>query len=394
MEVIMVLDELKEWLYGCTHCGTCKDVLNIFTPACPAGERYQLESYFASGKMLIARGIVNGVLDLDDDDIRDRLYACTGCLSCEQQCGVYHHQHIFEIIRALRTEAVTQGALHSAYMVMIESLKKDDNVFGKPKAERGNWARDLGIPEAGKKKVDTAYHAGCLLSFDPELWEVPRSAIALLKAAGVDTGIMGAEESCCGGRAYETGYKGEFTKYADHFLETFNSLGVSRVVTSCSDGYSTFKNLYPKVGIEMRFKALHMVEYLDELMRNGKLKFTKAIPLKVTYHDPCHLGRHLGEKGVYDAPRCVLAGLGVELVEMERNRENAWCCGAGAGVSQADPDLALWTANERLKEARATGAAALVTACPWCERNFKDAARKYGEDIQIYDIAELARRAL
>jgi Fe-S oxidoreductase len=391
----MVLDELKEWLYGCTHCGTCKDVLNIFTPACPAGEKYQLESYFASGKMLIARGIVNGVLDLDDDDIRNRLYACTGCLSCEQQCGVYHHQHIFEIVRALRTEAVTQGALNPAYMVMIESLKKNDNVFGKPKAERGDWAKGLGIPEAGKERVDIAYHAGCLLSFDPELWEVPQSAIALLKAAGVDAGIMGAEESCCGGRAYEIGYKGEFTKYAEHFLETFSSLGVSRVITSCSDGYSTFKNLYPKVGIEMKFKALHMVESLDELMRNGKLKFTKTVPLKVTYHDPCHLGRHLGENGVYDAPRRVLGGLlGIELVEMERNRENAWCCGAGAGVSQADPDLALWTANERLKEARATGAEALVTACPWCERNFKDAAREYGEDIQIYDIAELARRAL
>jgi heterodisulfide reductase subunit C len=125
-----LLDELKEWLYGCAHCGTCKDVLNIFTPACPAGEKYQLESYFASGKMLIARGVVNGALDLDDDDVRARLYACTGCLSCEQQCGVYHHQHIFEVVRALRTEAVTRGALNPAYMVMIENLKKDDNVFG------------------------------------------------------------------------------------------------------------------------------------------------------------------------------------------------------------------------------------------------------------------------
>jgi Fe-S oxidoreductase len=364
-------------------------------PACPAGEKYQLESYFASGKMLIARGIVNGILDLDDDDIRDRLYACTGCLSCEQQCGVYHHQHIFEIVRELRTEAVTQGALNPAYMVMIESLKKDDNVFSKPKAERGNWVKDLKIPEAAKEKVDTAYHVGCLLSFDPELWEVPRSVIALLKAAGVEAGIMGAEESCCGGRAYEIGYKGEFTKYAEHFLETFNSLGVRRVVTSCSDGYSTFKNLYPKVGIEMSFKAMHLVEYLDELMQNGKLKFKRAVPLKVTYHDPCHLGRHLGESGVYEAPRRILAGLlGLELVEMERNRENAWCCGAGAGVSQADPDLALWTAHERLKEASATGAEALITACPWCERNFKDAAKEYGENIQIYDIAELARKAL
>ena len=117
----MVLDQVKEWLYGCTHCGTCKDVLNIFAPACPSGERYKLESYYPSGKILIARGVADGILDLGDEDILERIYACTGCLSCEQQCGVYHHQHIFEVIKALRTEAVTQGCLNPAYMVMIDS---------------------------------------------------------------------------------------------------------------------------------------------------------------------------------------------------------------------------------------------------------------------------------
>jgi Fe-S oxidoreductase len=391
----MALESLKEWLYGCTRCGTCKDVLNIFSPACPAGEKYQLESYFPSGKMLIARGIASGVLNLDDDDIRERFYACTGCLSCEQQCGVYHHQHIFEAVQALRTEAVTQGCMNPAYMVMVDSLKKDDNVFGKPKAERGDWAKDMKIKDAGKEKVETVYHAGCMLAFDPELWEVPSSAIKLMKAGGADIGIMGAEESCCGGRAYEIGYTGEFTKYAEHFIETFNSLGVSKVITSCSDGYSTFKKLYPAVNIKMKFEVRHMVEYLDELIKNKKLKFTKKLPMKVTYHDPCHLGRHLGESGVYEAPRSVLKSIpGIELVEMERNKENAWCCGAGAGVSQADTSLALWTASERLKEARATGAAALVTACPWCERNFKDAVKEYREDIEIYDIAEITRKAL
>jgi Fe-S oxidoreductase len=167
------------------------------------------------------------------------------------------------------------------------------------------------------------------------------------------------------------------------------------VITSCSDGYSTFKKLYPKVNTYIKFETRHMAEYLEELIKNQKLRFTKRVPLKVTYHDPCHLGRHLGDDGVYDPPRNVLRSLpGVTLVEMERNRENAWCCGAGAGVSQANPELALWTANERLKEARETGAAALVTACPWCERNFKDAAKEYGADIPIYDIAEIACRAL
>jgi Fe-S oxidoreductase len=138
-----------------------------------------------------------------------------------------------------------------------------------------------------------------------------------------------------------------------------------------------------------------MVEYLDRLISEGKLKFTRKLPMKVTYHDPCHLGRHLGDDGVYDPPRKILQSIpGIELVEMVRSRENAWCCGAGAGVSQANPEMALWTANERLKEARATGASALVTACPWCVRNFRDAVKEYGEDIDILEISEIVNKAL
>jgi Fe-S oxidoreductase len=429
----MSLEEVKEWLFGCTRCGTCKEILKTFEPACPAGERYHLESYFPSGKMAIARGISNGALSLDDDELRERIYACTGCLSCQQQCGVYHHGHIFETVRAVRTEAVTQGLLNPGYIVMIDSLRKDDNVLGKPKAERGEWAKDLDLKNPAAEKTDILYHAGCLLSLDPELWEIPRSALKIMQAAGADVGILGREESCCGGRAYEMGYLGEFTKYAEHFLETGNALGVSRVVTSCSDGYSTFKSLYPQVchsgllpvkavnpslpssspfegedkcegvsinrslaasHVEMKFEVLHFVEYLDQLLKEGKIQFRSQVPLKVTYHDPCHLGRHLSP-GIYDPPRRILKQIpGLELVEMKRIRENAWCCGAGAGVKQADPDFALWTARERLKEAASTGAQALVTACPWCVRNFKDAVHQFGLDTPIYDIAEIAWQSI
>ncbi len=391
----MSLEDVKQYLWGCSRCGTCKDVLGISMPACPAGEKYQLESFFPSGQVAIARAVTEGILSLEDDDIRERIYACTGCLSCEQQCQVYHHNHIFEIVQALREEAVTQGYLKPEYMAIYYGLRGEDNVFGEPKSKRGDWAKDLDVKNAGQEKADVLYHAGCLLAFDSELWEVQKSVVALMKAAGVDVGSMGAEESCCGGRSYEIGYTGEFTKYAQHCIDTFNAIGVSKVVTSCSDGYATMKNLYPKVGTEMKFDVLHFTEYLSQLVNDGSLKLTKKVPMKITYHDPCHLGRHLGENALYDTPRELLKGIpGIELTEMKRIRENAWCCGAGAGVSQANPELALWTANERLKEAKATGAEALVTSCAWCERNFKDAIAEYGEDIKIYDVAEIARMAL
>jgi Fe-S oxidoreductase len=391
----MSLEDVKEFLYGCTRCGTCKDVLRIFVPACPAGEKYQMESFFPSGQMAIARGVSEVILSLDDDDLRERVYACTGCLSCQQQCGVYHHNHVFEVVQSVREEAVTRGLMKPEYMAIYYGLRGEDNVFGEPKSKRGDWAKGVDIKNATRESVDVLYHAGCLLSYDSELWDVAKAAVALLNAAGINAGIMGAEECCCGGRSYEIGYTGEFTKYGEHSMETFNSLGVSKVVTSCSDGYATFRNLYQKLDIKQKYEPLHMAEYLPQLVRDGSLKLTKEVPMKVTYHDPCHLGRHLGDNALYDQPRELLKGIpGIELVEMKRNRENAWCCGAGAGVSQANPDLSLWTATERLKEALATGATALVTSCPWCERNFKDAAAQSDIDIEIYDIAEIACKAL
>ncbi len=267
-------------------------------------------------------------------------------------------------------------------------------MFGKPKSGRGDWAKGLNVLDATSEKPDVIYHAGCMLSFEEDLWGVPRACVEIMNAAHVRVGVMGKQESCCGGRAYEAGYIGEFTKYAEHTIDTFNSLGVGTVVTSCSDGYSFFRNLYPKVGKEIRFRTLHLVEYLGELLSEKRVSLNTRVPLKVTYHDPCHLGRHLSP-GLYDQPRDLLKAVpGLELVEMPRNRENSWCCGAGGGVSQADQGLAIWTANERLKEARATGATALVTSCPWCERNLKDAAKESGLAMPVYDVAEIFLTAI
>jgi Fe-S oxidoreductase len=387
-----VLDVVKDWSIRCAQCGDCKVFHDLFLPSCPPGYRFKFSSYYATGRMMIGRGLREGVLTFEDDDVIERLYTCSACRACDENCGNLPKGHIVDVIEGLRQMAVSAGCTLPAHDVMIESLKKNDNVFEKPKEERGEWAQGLKLKDITTEKADVAYRAGCLLSFDPEMWGVALDAIGLLRHAGVDVGIEGKEEACCGGRAYEIGQMGEFTKYAEHNIEAYNSAGVSKVVVSCSDGLSHIKLLYPQVNIKMNFEVLHMVEYLDQLIKEGRLKFTGKVPMKVTYHDPCHLGRYAG---IYEPPRNILRNIpGLELIEMERSRDYAWCCGAGAGVKQAYPDFALWTAEERIKEAKETGATALVTSCPWCERNFKDAIKEFGEKLEVYDIAEIARKAL
>ena len=196
------------------------------------------------------------------------------------------------------------------------------------------------------------------------------------------------------------------------------------VVTSCSDGYYAFKVLYDKIGMKPKgIEILHTAEFLDRLIKEGRLEFTKKVPITVTYHDPCHLGRkgepyihwhgvekkvlgqlivhspikefRRGTLGVYEPPREVLKSIpGVELIEMPRAKEYAWCCGAGGGVKEAYPDFATWTANERIREAKSTGVEAMVTACSWCERNFIDAVKERGDRFKVYDIIELVQQAI
>jgi Fe-S oxidoreductase len=328
---------------------------------------------------------------------------------------------LLEAMHELRFKLVEDGQLLPQHMAIIEGLRKEDNMLMKPKAERGKWAEGLNIKDLTQGKAEVVFHAGCQLSYDEEPWKVARIAVSLLKKAGVDFGIMGKDEACCGGRAYRIGYRGEFTKYAQNNIEAWTKADVKTVVTSCSDCYHTFKRLYPEVGSKV--EVIHMVEFVDRLIKQGKIKFSKTTPMRVTYHDPCHLGRqgepyvhwkgkekkiygqmvvyeppkprYNGAWGVYEPPRDVLKAIpGLELIEMERIREYAWCCGAGGGVIDAYPEFSSWTAGERIVEAKSTGAEAIVSACPWCERNFTDAIKGNNVDMKVYDVLELVQQAI
>jgi Fe-S oxidoreductase len=197
--------------------------------------------------------------------------------------------------------------------------------------------------------------------------------------------------------------------------------GIKTLVTGCADGYQAFKVLYDQFDLKGNLEVLHISEYIAKLIKAGKLKPRKKVALSVTYHDPCRLGRlgepwihwngkkipgdrfvfdppkeyRRGTKGIYEPPRDVIKSIpGIKLTEMTRIKEYAWCCGAGGGVNESNPGFAQWTAQERIKEAVSTGAEAIVTACPWCEKTFNDAIKESGSSLKVYDIVELAEKAI
>jgi len=397
--------DLRKNAWNCARCSVCKwvDSWEVksarFAKICPSSLYYLFDAYSCQGRMDVSLALIDGTLKYEDSPaLLDIFYKCNMCGGCDAMCKRVQDMEPLRVIQEMRTQLVGDGQLLPLHMPVIDNLRKEDNMMMKPRAERGKWAGGLKVKDLTSEKAEVVFHAGCNLGFDEELGKVARAAITLLQNAGVDVGIMGKDETCCGGRVFEMGYQGELTKYAENNIEAWTNAGVKTVIVACSDCYYTFKRLYPELG--SKFEVIHMVEFIDRLIKEGKLKFTKTLPMSVTYHDPCHLGRreHVyvpGEAimGVYDPPRDIIKSIpGVKIVEMERIKEYAWCCGAGGGVKEAYADFNTFTAQERTEEAKATGAEALVTACPWCERNFLDALN--GDKMKVLDIIELVQQAI
>ena len=393
--------------WNCGRCSVCKwiDAWEVkdarFAKVCPSNARYLFDAYSCQGRMDIALALIDGRLKYEQSPkLLDIIYRCNTCGACDASCKRVRDAEPLRVMLDIRAKLVEDGQLLPQHMPVLDSLKKEDNTMMRPKSERGRWAEGLEVKDLTRESAEVVFHAGCNLSFDEELWKVARTAITLLRNAGIDVGIMGKDETCCGGKAYDMGYRGEFIKYAESNIDAWRNAGVKTVVTACSDGYHAFKHLYPDIG--SKFEVLHIVEFIDRLIKEGKIKFSKTVPMTVTYHDPCHLGRRDNDyvpgkaiMGIYEPPRDILRSIpGIKLVEMYRIKEYAWCCGASGGVREAYPDFSLWTAVARIEEAKTTGAEAIVSACPWCERNFIDAINENGEKIKVYDIMELVQKAM
>ncbi|MDT3698632.1 MAG: (Fe-S)-binding protein [Thermincola sp.] len=423
----MALEEFRADMERCSQCSACKwipfdQIKSLkYAKGCPSIAFSNFNSYSARGRLDVALALLDGRIDYSDR-VQDIVFRCLTCGSCDVSHKVCRYDvEPLEVMHELRTKLVQDGQLLPEHMVYIDHLRKEDNMMLAPKSGRGDWANGLDVKVVTEEPAEVIFHAGCRFSYDEELQKIARTAVTLMKEAGVDIGIMGKDEACCGSRAYQMGYEGEYRKFAENSIDAWKTEGVKMVVTSCADCFHAFTRLYPRLGAH--FEVLHTTQYLERLINEGKIKFSKSIPMKVTFHDPCHLGRqgepyvpwdgeekkikgqiityeppkprYNGAWGVYDAPRNVLKSIpGIELVEMERIREYAWCCGAGGGAREGYPEFSNWTAAERIDEAKSTGAETIVTACGWCERNFIDAVETAGEKMKVLDIVQLVQQAI
>lgn len=423
-----MLEDYREYMLRCARCSNCKFVPHAvlkgyrYANICPSISRYNFHAYSGGGRLVTALSVLDGRV-APDNELMDIVYQCQTCGACDTSCKYGLDLEITEPIYELRARFVEMGLVPGDHRKVMDGLKKEGNMLRRPGAERGRWAEGLGVKTLFQDMAEVYYHAGCRYSYDPDLRSPVRKAVTLLRDAGVDIAVAGKDEACCGGRAYELGYATEFAKFAPDHLERLYRAGVKTIVTSCSDCYHAFKVLYPKIGLSTDIRVCHITEFLEQLIGQGRIKVQKRVDKRVTYHDPCHLGRmgepwkpwngkiitdpnnrimheprkewRKGTDGVYEAPRNVLNSIpGLRLLEMERIKEYSWCCGAGGGVIDAYPDYSMATARERIREARDTGAEAVVTACPWCIRNFRDAVREDLEPMQVYDVVDLFVEAM
>lgn len=422
----MALEEYAGDMNMCCRCNACKFVpmqqVKGFKHAnvCPSISKYNFHFYAGGGRVNMGTAALKEGFTYAPSYV-DSVYNCHLCGGCDMSCKYAMDMEVLRPIQELRIKAVDDGHAHPALEKVVGRLRTTGSMVPTEGGKRGDWARGLGLTDATKEKVDVLYHVGCLTSYDKDKQGLAKATARILQKGGVAFGVAGDAETCCGGRAFEMGYKADFLAQAKKSLAVIQQSGAKTLVTSCAVCYQVYNVLYDRFDLKGDLEVLHMSQLIAKLMAEGKLKPESKTDLNVTYHDPCHLGRlgepwvhwegkkvpgdrfvfdppkpyRRGTNGVYEPPRKVLAGLpGVTLTEMDRIKEYSWCGGSCGGVADSNPEFAEWTAAERLEEAACTGAEAIVTASPWSEKLFSEVIAKSGGDLKVYDIVELVDQAI
>lgn len=321
----------------------------------------------------------------------DDMWLCTTCGTCPSQCPRGVDQ--IEVGVSLRRIASEYGVFagSSAPVEAVRgSLSIEGNPLGEERGKRDAWAAGLDV-RSFEEGMEVLYFVGCYYSYDPRMRKVARATAELLGEAGVEFGILGESESCCGESIRKTGAEALFRKLARENIKAFIDRGVKKILVSSPHCYHTLKNEYAEFMVN--FEVVHISEFLLQLIEGGRLEVRGECARKVAYHDPCYLGRH---NGIYDAPRMLLGKLpGLELLEMRDHHDGSLCCGGGGGRIWMETAKTERFADLRIAQAKEVGATTLVTACPYCISNFEEGRLALSDDdpLEVKDITELVHEA-
>ena len=369
---------------SCTQCGRC-------TNACPATAAGTLLSPMhlilkLRNVMLAQSHADGGSLVLPDIVNPEELWACTTCRACVHECPVLI-DHIDSIVD-MRRHLVGEGKLDRGKRDLLNNLNNVSNPYGLPQADRMKWAEGLNLKTAKEQgDFEVLYWVGCSGSYDPRNQNVSRAMVKILRAANISFAVLGTEEKCNCEVARRFGEEGRFQQSAIELIELFKKYNVKTVLTQCPHCYNTFKNEYPEFGAD--FNVIHHSQFIEQLIKSGKLKLKPQSKGLVTFHDPCYLARY---NSIIESPRNVISSLGIMgLREMPRSRENSFCCGAGGANFWYKVEKKKRVDAIRLEEAQQTGANIIATACPFCTSMLEDASVSAGtkDSVTVRDISEL-----
>lgn len=320
------------------------------------------------------------------------IWDCTTCFTCAARCP--KGLEPLEVLIGLRSLQIEEGRIQPTVRDALESIFKDGNPWGSPRAKRMDWTEGLDVkilePEA-EETTDILLFICCTDAYDTRVQKAVQALVKVLDAAEVDYGLIGDDESCCGAEVRRLGEEGLFEMCDEENVELFNSYNVNRIVTVSPHCYNTLKKEYH----ELKYPVLHYTELIAELLEDGKLELKTELANVVTYHDPCYLGK---QNDIYDEPRYILTRIpGIDFREFDRCRERSLCCEGGGGkmwVESESTEERL--AEERVMDAKEMGAEIIAVSCPFCLLTLEDATKVKGidEEMRVIDILELLAEAL
>jgi len=381
MTIEEVSFDFEAHLQSCYQCGTC-------TGGCAVARKSKLNIRRLVSQFVFKKDLARLKKQLE-------LWDCTTCKTCSTRCPMGVKP--MDLIVGMRSFLIEEGDVPDTLAEALESMNRYGNPWGKPKSKRTEWIK--GLPEGMKVKdlskgerASSLYFVGCTPSFDTRVQKVTQALVLILLQAGVDFGILGNDEPCCGSEIRRMGESGLFAEMVEKNMARFDKLQVERIFTSCPHGFNVLKNEYP----DHRFEVFHATQVLATLLQEGKLSFKNEIRKIVTYHDPCFIGK---QNGIFDEPRSLLKAIpGLTFREFDRSRERSLCCEGGGGRMwvEASDEKAQRLARIRVQDAVELGAQVIATACPFCLLTLEDMVKTSGHEsiLQVKDVVEVLAEAL